>query len=46
MGFSDLFKGLFGSVGNGRENHRDDVEQVKRGLGRLGYRDDDDDPSG
>jgi hypothetical protein len=36
-GFSDFFKGLLGAVGNGRENRDDDVKQVKRGLGSLGY---------
>jgi hypothetical protein len=36
-GFSDFFKGLLGAVRNGRENRDDDVKQVKRGLGSLGY---------
>jgi hypothetical protein len=36
-GLSDFFKGLGGAVGNGRENRDDDVKQVKRGLGSLGY---------
>jgi hypothetical protein len=36
-GLSDFFKGLFGAVGSGRENREEDVTQVKRGLGALGY---------
>jgi hypothetical protein len=35
--FSEFFKGLLGAVGNGRDNRDDDVKQVKRGLGSLGY---------
>jgi hypothetical protein len=36
-GLSELFKGLLEVVGNGRENREDDVRQVKRGLGAIGY---------
>lgn len=44
MAIADFFKGalsevkgLFGEVGDGRENREEDVKQIKRGLGTLGY---------
>jgi peptidoglycan hydrolase-like protein with peptidoglycan-binding domain len=36
---SDFFRGLFGPVGNGRENEADDVVRVKTAMRRLGYYD-------
>jgi Putative peptidoglycan binding domain len=36
---SDFFRGLFGHVGDGRENRPDDVLRVKTAMRRLGYYD-------